>query len=1282
MGRREKQLEPADGPVQAFAHELRTLRRKSGGITYRDMAARSEYSSTTLAQAASGERLPSLPVVLAYVAACDGELEEWERRWHEVARSPQAVPVREDDGSAPPYRGLARFDPEHHDLFFGRAQLVEQAVGFIRGLRFTALVGASGAGKSSLLRAGVVPALRAAGTGLAAVRLLTPGEHPYREHAKRLVPAEGPGDTLVVVDQFEELFTLCTDTQERDRFLGLLLGEGGESGEGSEGGGGGESGVAGVADRLRVVIAVRADFYDRLAAHPVLAAVLREGTLLVGPMTPAELREAVVRPAAKAGLLVERTLTARVVDEVMGEPGCLPLMSHALLETWRRRHGRTLDEAAYDAAGGLRGALSQTAETVYQEFTPAEARLARSLLLRLITPGEGAQDTRRPTDRAELPSDAADVLDRLVRARLLTLDGTTVDLAHEALITAWPRLRRWVDAERQHLRVHRRLTEAAQVWDQLDREKGGLYRGAPLNAAQDTFAEEERRDGLTTVERDFLDASSAGQEAERRQAVRSTRRLRGLVSALSVLVVLTLVAAGVAYAQSRSARAEQQRALSRQLAAQAALLRDTDTDISGLLAAYAYRISPTREAVAGLQAVGDSSLMYRMYTENFYITSLAFSPAQSGGALAVSDQGGVTAWWKDGEYVRRLNNLRADESAGNGKRTEFSANGLTLAVFTDRRKVELIDQITGFRRVLVTPENGSTSLVLRPDGNMLAVGPDRWVKDAVTQRPLFRIQEAVSANPVLAVSADDRLLAVGGDAQGDEVRIVDLADGGTRATIGLDRVPAGPRVLLLSPDGKSLAVSDTSGVVSLWDTETGAFRVVLASTHRRVVDDMVFSPDGKAIVTADDADVRMWDTATGRLLASYPGHTDVVTSLAFSPDGRAFASGDASGVTRQWRVTEQSRKVLTDPGNKLRSLALTGDGHTLAVIGERSDGKPSARLWDVTKGTAAGLDDVQYPSVDNRYSVDFSPDGRTVVVTDGQGARLWDVATRRPKPVWSGAAKALSPVLFGPDSEVLFVPSEGRVEIRDVRDGRDLGRLENLDVSTMYARDLAISKGNRWLYQDSDIWDLKNKEKKYRIRAGRGIRAMVAFSPDGRTLVTGDSGGIVTLWDLDKGQPVRSIPRARGLSAVAFGQEGNVLATVGVDRVIRVWDVTTGQLRRSLHGHTAAVTSMEFAAEGGSLASADENGTVRLWDVAFSDPADTVDTLCKAIGRDLTGAERDLYLPGGFDARVCDERFERSGDDRFRELGECSQNRVGICAVEKEEDSPFGDRVVTRDSTP
>ncbi|BCB74768.1 helix-turn-helix domain-containing protein [Phytohabitans flavus] len=502
MPRPERPLDEHGGPVTQLAAGLRQLRAKAGKPGYRQMAARVNYSVATLSAAASGRRLPTLEVTLAYAAACDGDLQEWERRWREADRLSAAAaedPGAELNGQArSPYPGLAVFQPEDAELFFGRGVVVDELVRRLRQRRFLAVFGPSGVGKSSVVRAGMVPAVGGP------VVVFTPGAHPMAGLAVHLarhagVPAGGlldelredptraslavrqglddasPGvDLLVVVDQFEETFATCADPAERTDFVAALLAMCREPN-----------------GRARVVLAARADHYARFAEHPQLLAALADAQVLIGGMSPVELREAVTRPAELRGARVEGALVATIVAEVADSPGALPLAAHALREAWHRRQGAMVTLAGYQAAGGVAGAIARTAEAVYAGLDGGQRDTARQALVRLVAFGDGVEDTRRRVPRGELDLPGIDsVLDQFAVARLIVLGEDTVEIAHEALIRAWPRLHRWLSTDRDGLRTHRELTEAAQSWVSLARDPGALYRGRgwrwPVNGSPAT----------------------------------------------------------------------------------------------------------------------------------------------------------------------------------------------------------------------------------------------------------------------------------------------------------------------------------------------------------------------------------------------------------------------------------------------------------------------------------------------------------------------------------------------------------------------------------------------------------------------------------------------------------------------------------------------------------------------------------------------------------------------------------------------------------------------------
>ncbi|MFG1805579.1 hypothetical protein [Streptomyces sp. NPDC049040] len=1274
-GRPERPLDPAGGALRRLAYELRKLRVEAGSPTYREMARRSGCGASTLSQAAAGERFPSLPTLRAYVGACGGDIEDWERRWYEAAGQPEPDEGHDGQGE-PPYRGLARYELDDRELYFGRDALVAQLTERVRSHRLVVVVGASGSGKSSLLRAGLIPALRdenRPGLRPAAIRVLTPGPEPATTHGAlfEAAPDDGGsgGDTVVVVDQFEELYTLGADAAERSAFVDRILT------------------AADAERRLRVVIGVRADFFGRVAEHRGLADAVRDATVLVAPMDPAALREAVVGPAAAAGLIVERSLTERIVRETGEQPGGLPLMSHVLLETWRRRRGRVLTEEMYEAAGGLHGAIAATAESVHARLTATQAHTARRILLRMVTPGRGVPDTMRPVGRAELAElDAVgggtgEVLEQLVAARLLTADGDILRLAHEALFDAWPRYRGWIEEDRERLYVHRQLAVAARLWRELDRDPGALFRGNRLNASEATFATAARRASLIGLEASFLDASIRARDHEELARTRTDRRIRVLTTALALLLALASVAGGISWQQSRAERqangraaAAQRESLSRRLAAEADHLDGADTELSMLLAVRAYRTSGTPEAYASVLRAAAVPLDRRLVPPG----GAAAGPV---GALAFSHDGRSLAWGVGDGSV-----LRTDVASGHT--APLSAPGsqavVTLAFAPGDRSVVSGYPSGAVRTTDATAPAGSTAApatrgpaaprsmpaapVRDPGGPALDAGGGLVAATApgggVTVRDTAsgRVRELLPPPYVfLGLSGDGRLLAA---RDGKELSVWDPVTGARRAVLpGV--CACGTAVF--SRDGRRLAVDAAPGI-TVWDLAAARpWRLkVTADTNERI-GAFVFGSDGTTLVVGfDDAAVRVFDIAEGRGTVSLDGLGAAVTAMVLSPDGRELALGMSDGAVSLYDTTGALLpRRLTRPGPRPAaggSLFPAGLTTTGARAHPTTGVAFAARGTELLTGTADGsVDRWAVPSGEwtSTRSAPPVPDGlpgasppAQRLLQDRDGGTVALLAYDGTLRVWRGGAASAR--IVGDHATAAALSPDGGTVITSQGPGGTLERwgtapggpatpvvlhtgLTAAPVTIVFSPD-----GKRLAVNDaSGGTTLLDAAKGATLRSftSGGTRlpprkqpdgTLVAFAPDGRTLASAAGNGTVFLWDAASGRLLADLPGGTTpVSSVAFSPDGSTVATGSADGSVRLIDVMTHQTRNTLIPGFTATTSVAFAPDGRTLATTSVDGTALLFHLRLTGAPAAATAVCTALARDLTPEERRGYLPAG-----------------------------------------------------
>ncbi|MEV0612016.1 helix-turn-helix domain-containing protein [Nonomuraea sp. NPDC050404] len=1241
MGRRESPVDPAAGPVQRFAFELRKLRQEAGGLTYRAMAGRAGYSVTTLSQAAAGERLASLPVVRAFAEACGADVSEWERRWRRAAQE-LAREMAEQDAATEPYPGLASYDTHDHGRFFGRDRLVGELRELLERHRFAAVFGPSGSGKSSLLRAGLVPAEGRA-------RVITPGEHPMR-HAGGLLP----DGTLIVVDQFEEVFTLCGDPHERARFIELLLD------------------ARQPRSRMRVVVAVRADFYGRCAEHRGLTEALREANLLVGPMSQDELREAIVRPAMAGGLTVERALTAAIIADVADEPGALPLMSHALREVWRRRTGKMLTLDAYESAGRVHGAISRTAEELYAGLSPTQARVARRILLRLISPGEQAQDTRRPAARAELDptaragldptaraglepgaraglepgaraglepgeraeldfgeeADTALVIEKLAGARLLTLHQDTVELAHEALIESWPRLRGWVDEGRDRLRAHRRLTDTAEAWQAQGRDAGLLYRGTRLAVAEKLFA--EPGDDLTPLERAFLRAGAA-------LARRTLRTRVAVCAALAVLLVASMVAAGAAIRQAGLADERLREATARLVARRAAVLRTSDPKLARRLSAAAWRIAPVSEARSEL--IDSMALpLVDVVTAPYGAADLLDGLSVDGTRLAVHvpGAGAGPSSLRVFDLVRRKEVASARWTGRQVTEVVWSPDGRTLAV-NDGANAQLWSLGAGGLTDLGVAFSNLDPSEFSPDGRFLL-----GVRDGMNGAWSVTDRTRLLDKPVSAISPDGRLALVI-PARATASASTPPSSGGRtspgrgaeRAGHGADRAERAGRGVERAGRGVERAGRAGRGVerpgrgAELWDLEKR--ERVRAPWLPATATGGAFGPDGKKLAVLTPDGVRLWEISSGDEATRQP-LLPPVGDVTFTPDGRFLAGMLDGGWAFLWRVDDGSVLLSSSalPGVRSTRPRISPDARSLRVTGQYG----TVNVLDISPFTHPV---VLAPGSDKRV---FSPDGRFLATADHQKGRpevrIWDVATREPVTVPAEHlrkdVKHLRENVEDLPADIGDLPADigdvrenigdVRENIGDVRENigdvrENIGdvreNIEDLREDTAYSpvfspdgRTLALSHPASPVVS---LWDSTSGRAlgALRVRSRGAVGALpVTFSPDGRTIAVvplgakPDDGQLpdglqlddLELWDVPARRWIRTVSGA-GAATLIFEPDGRRLLVDGSSRGRSLVDTATGDMREH-SSDPRAEGKIRFV--GGKAAVGDRDGRVAFWD--------------------------------------------------------------------------------------
>lgn len=1212
-----------------------------------------------------------------------------------------------------PYRELLAFTEHDRPVFYGRTNETQQLIELLEERRVPILpvFGPSGVGKSSLVGAGLLGHLDSEryviarlphGLRLSAEEMLAwalmsvvdavTTRADWRDRwaalARNLTDASGVRTAVeqtladcgsrarlvLVIDQFETLLADAPETARRlDEVLGVLTAR---RTDGSR--------------PAQAVVVTRIDFLQQIEQLPHLRAAWEATSVVVQPMMRAQLRDVITRPLdSHAGVRFADGLVEQMLLDSAPGPSALPMLEYALSRLWERQQRGWLTTTAYQDLGGVEGALTGEAEhSLWDWADQAEQQALERIFIQLVRPGEWLDaadrgpDIRRVAARTQFSTDDWALIHRLASTRLVVVTRRptgqdTAELAHQALVEKWPRLQRWVEANREFRGWQEGLRRSLRAWEEHGKPRKLVLNGRQITQARRWMA--SRAGEVPLDEAEFIDASAKVQ-----------RRGRLIFAGFAVLTALVLVVAGLTTLDATK-NSNEQRALAatRSLTEQSRQYANSDPALAARLALAAQRISPTAEARAQLLSTVSSSRRTTLKGHMAEVNSAAFSP--DGKTIATGGDDGTARLW-DMEERQQLASL--DGGSSQVQTAAFSPDGRTLVTSHDGWKARIWDVRTRKQTAVLT--GAGSPAVFSPDGTMIATSSQKgdvlfW--DARTHQKTGALQAHPSEEgawpTLLAFSPDGSTLALsvtGFRTSATEKSAVQLWDVGTkRRTAILEGHTGYVSALAFSPDSKVLATGATDATTRLWDVAKQRWLATLTG-HSSTVFALAFSPDGKTLASGgQDRSVRLWDTNERTALVVLNSHIGFVTALAFSPDGATMASGSTDATLRLWDMRTGLPRTTLDGGNGPssqtvvsrpeyayspdgRMLAVGGnsgavrlhDARTLRTLGKLTghsgsvssvrfspDGRlvaasshdsPAVILWDTrSHRRLATLKGHSRPVQD----VIFSPDGRTLATSSyiDRTTRLWSVRTYEQLRSIAGGANWTS---FSPDSRTLMTGSflSSSVYLWDVRSNRPLATVDAVSKSinsVAWSPDggtVALTGGDGKVR----LWDASRRRITSTLAAHTDIAQSVTFTPDGKTLASSGRDGTVALWDAPTHRRLATLTGHVGVvwSAV-FSPDGKTLATVADDRAVRLWDVETHQQLALYVGHTGVVNSAQFSPNGNTLVTSSSDMTVRLWETSvFNDPAALTRKACTIAGRPLTEKEWRRYVPGGVAyARIC-----------------------------------------------
>jgi WD40 repeat protein/serine/threonine protein kinase/DNA-binding SARP family transcriptional activator len=1136
-----------------------------------------------------------------------------------------------------PYKGLRPFLEADASDFFGRENLVAQLVTRLPNSRFLAVVGPSGSGKSSVVKAGLIPALRQGalpGSENWYIAEMVPGTHPLKElelallgiavdppasliepmerddHGmlrtiRRVLPEGEDSQLFLVIDQFEELFAMVENEGRRSHFINSLL-----------------HAIQAPRTPLRVLVTLRADFYDRPLQYQLLAELFKQNSELVLPLNRDELLWAIQEPARQVGVKFEEGLVAEILADIGDQPGALPMVQFAMTELFTARENGSMTRRSYREIGGVLGAMTRRAEEIYNPLSLNQQELARQVLLRLVMPGEDVEVTRRRVRLTELQQLAEgmgdgnpaalldEILDQFGAARLLTFDHDpatrepTVEVAHEALMRTWERLRNWLDQSRDDIRLQGLLSAAVSDWEKANQDESFLLQGTRLERFKNWHHETHL--ALMPGEIKFLEASQAAQA--RREQEEVDRRQRELDTARDL------------------AKSEHQRALDQAQAAARLRLR-------AWLLAFALIVS----VLLGLSALnaGQQALANEALAERSAIVSQSLAMA-SGASAAVADNNidqalslaiaanqieDPPSFSQRVLYDVSLGPATIKQIIGGGGwrwSLDVHPDSHLVASGADDDRVILWDYTTGEEIRALEGEHSDSigDLVFTRDGKYLLSGAyDDWMVlwEVETGKPVRRMFNPTGDVNGLDISPDGSLVIAG-----TEYGVATLWDLHSGDQTG--EFVHNPELQVLpvkfSPDGRLAATGSEDGTVVIWDINTQV-PVHKLATMDGVIFALDFSPDGKILAAGGSSDeIRLYETETGQPVGRLPGHPDWIFDLDFSPDGSQLLVAARDGAILVWGVDDQ-RLLLTRYGKEGRTLSANWiDSQT--VITSASTG--NLRVWTLKDERILK----ELPKAEILSSTAFSTDQRVAALGLRGNIQLHDMETGQVISRITSGKGDVTALAFSPnESQLLSASIDGHplspvisLVLWDTKTGNEIrrfnghtGRIHRLSFSPDGGSFLSVSDDRQVI-----LWEANTGDVRFRFVGPTDTSNAVAFSPDGKQMAVGFGtfrfvahgeylDNSIRVWDVANSQEqARLEGHGDAVVSIAFSSDGRSLLSGSIDTTVGLWDVSTGKLIHRLQGHASGVMSVAFSPDGHYAVSGSQDGMLIVWDLAKGEP--------------------------------------------------------------------------------